>query len=255
MIRTIYHTSTEPQNILMRFIKPTPEPKIAVLVHGLSSGSRTWDEAVVFLLEEGYNVLTLDLSGHGDSSREEQYCFELWVNNVLDAMKQHKIDKIDLLMGHSLGGLISVGVASKVPVSDMILVDPLISQPSPIARKLIERNMLAKHQRNLKSRLQRYPKRTSHVLLNDVYHTHKWDINTLNGFDREQGLAILQAFTDLKNKPRVLLVKPRKSILISMKELERFNDWNMQVVELDNVGHGVHIDDFAEFQSTVKNFI
>jgi pimeloyl-ACP methyl ester carboxylesterase len=255
LIRTIYHTSTEPQNIIQRFLKPTPEPKTAVLVHGLSSGSRTWDEAVIFLLEEGYNVLTLDLSGHGDSSREEAYSFGLWVENVLDAMKQHKIDKIDLLMGHSLGGLISVGVSSKVEVKDLILIDPLISQPSPIARKLIERNMLAKHQRSLKARLRRYPKRISHVLLNDVYHTHKWDVNTLNGFDREEGLRILQSFTDLEEKPRVLLVKPRKSILINNKELERFTEWNMKVVELDNVGHGVHIDDFAEFQNTVKNFI
>ena len=43
---------------------------LLVLVHGVGSNSSTWDPVLPPLVAAGANVLTLDLPGHGSSSKE-----------------------------------------------------------------------------------------------------------------------------------------------------------------------------------------
>jgi pimeloyl-ACP methyl ester carboxylesterase len=257
MIKSNYHVYTYERNgFINRLLKKTDKStKNAVLIHGLSSGSRTWDEAVIYLLDLGYNVMTLDLSGHGDSGRVEQYSFNLWVNNVLDSMKQYGIERIDLLMGHSLGGLISLGVSNAVEVEKIVLIDPLVAQPSRITAEVIKRGLLNKYRKTLKDKLEERSDRNPHMLINDIYHIERWDSNTLNGFSKEEGLEILSIFEAKNTKPATLLLKPIKSMLLSAKDLKRFQLWGVKIIELENVGHGLHLDNFLEFKNKVTGFI
>lgn len=242
----------ERKGILSMFVKPAPT---AVLVHGLSSGSRTWDDAVVLLMNKGFNVLTLDLNGHGDSSHLDEYNVETWIQNVLDVVDRHNISKIDLLMGHSLGGLVSVGVATRIDVEKIILIDPLIAPVHPIMAALLKQNLTASYQKNLKTKLKVQPYRHHQTLINEVEHSMKWDSKSMDGITREEGMRILDAYSAKDNKPPMMIVKPIKSVLLTKKDLEELSHWNAEIVELEKVGHGVHLDDFSEFSNTIQPFI
>jgi pimeloyl-ACP methyl ester carboxylesterase len=251
---TFYAMTPERKGILAKFIKPAPTAT-ALLIHGLSSGSRTWDDAVVMLMNKDFNVLTLDLSGHGDSARLDEYSVDTWIQNVLDVLDRHNISKVDLIMGHSLGGLISVGVATRFPVDKIILIDPLIAPVHPIVAALFKQSLFSRKNNSLKLKLQRKPNRHHQMLINEVEHATKWDSNTINGITKEGGMLVLKEYGEKKDKPPMMIVKPIKSALLNKKDLEELSHWNAEIVELDKVGHGVHLDDFSGFSNTIQPFI
>jgi pimeloyl-ACP methyl ester carboxylesterase len=253
MIKSMFHT-VKPDKRINIFAKKSERPT-AVLIHGLASSSRTWDEAVMFLMGKGFNVLTMDLSGHGDSSRAEKYSFSGWVNDVLKTLKKYEINNIDLMMGHSLGGLISVGVSLEVPTRRIIFIDPLIAPPNPIFKGFITRSIKANSDKTLEERIRRYPQRNIQTLMNDFANGYKWDPKTISDLTKSEGESLLSEFDSFQYKPEMLLVKPTKSIMISKKDLERLNHWGMSVVELDNTRHGVHLDNFEDFIAAVDAFI
>lgn len=95
---------------------------VALLIHGMSSTSRTWDETVVFLMMNGYNVVTVELEGHGDSIWNEQYSFDSWSESIVNQLKGFKLEQLDLIVGHSLGGLLAANVALSVPTRKILLL-------------------------------------------------------------------------------------------------------------------------------------
>ena len=86
-----------------------------VLTHGLGDGLETWD-AVVDELAEHHRVVRWDLRGHGGSERPasaEAYSAEIAVADLLDVMAQ--ADDRPALVGHSLGGYLSLLIALRHP--------------------------------------------------------------------------------------------------------------------------------------------
>ena len=48
-----------------------------MLVHGGAAHSRWWDH-IAPMLTEGWRVVAVDLSGHGDSDRRDHYSLDTW---------------------------------------------------------------------------------------------------------------------------------------------------------------------------------
>jgi pimeloyl-ACP methyl ester carboxylesterase len=96
-----------------------------VLVHGGGAHSRWWDH-VGPLLTGDYCVAALDLSGHGDSGRRPRYGFEVWGQEVLAvASAVSHSGEPPVLVGHSMGGSVSVCAAARAGahVGGLIMVD------------------------------------------------------------------------------------------------------------------------------------
>ncbi|MFJ6987245.1 MULTISPECIES: alpha/beta fold hydrolase [unclassified Streptomyces] len=74
--------------------------RLAVLVHGLMSDHRTWDELVPVLTGRGYRVLAVDLRGHGTSARGP-YAPHLFAEDLVETLPRGA----ELALGHSLGAL------------------------------------------------------------------------------------------------------------------------------------------------------
>ncbi len=100
----------------------TTESPTIVLVHGAWHGSWCWDNVVGQLEEHGFNVVVPNLPGHlqpGSSSR---------IVNTMKSYVDHissVVDSIDgdvVLVGHSMGGLITQRVLETRDVSLGILV-------------------------------------------------------------------------------------------------------------------------------------
>lgn len=83
-----------------------------VLVHG-SGGQREWWRTTIPHLLDFANVVALDLSGHGNSDHRATYTHQLWAREVVEVARQ--LTRHPLLVGHSMGGLVSIAAAALHP--------------------------------------------------------------------------------------------------------------------------------------------
>ncbi|EXJ83661.1 hypothetical protein A1O1_07285 [Capronia coronata CBS 617.96] len=113
-------------------------PKTAVLIHGLSSNSQCWVTVAPELVKQGYYVIAPDLLGHGLAARSNTYERDDLVEDILPQVSHRYID---LLIGHSLGGPVSLGLYPhlKTKPKRFVLVDPVSSHPLHLAMSLLTR--------------------------------------------------------------------------------------------------------------------
>jgi pimeloyl-ACP methyl ester carboxylesterase len=103
---------------------PLGRGPLAVLVHGVTSSSRTWWRVGPALAERGYRVLAVDLRGHGASPRTGT---GLSVADLAeDVAETVEAPPVDLLVGHSLGALAALELVGRRPglARRLVLEDP-----------------------------------------------------------------------------------------------------------------------------------
>lgn len=98
-----------------------------VLVHGIASSSVTFKN-VVPLLEHRFHCISIDILGFGRSPAPAtaEYTLDEHVAALRATFKAHKIRGPVILIGHSLGSLISARFAAEYPqlVSHLVLISP-----------------------------------------------------------------------------------------------------------------------------------
>jgi pimeloyl-ACP methyl ester carboxylesterase len=89
-----------------------------LLIHGICSSGATWWEIAAGI--EHATVVAPDLRGHGESPRAEDYSAAAFAEDLGSGW--------DLVIGHSLGGLIAVHAAVHDPgfAKRLILLDPVL---------------------------------------------------------------------------------------------------------------------------------
>ena len=98
------------------------EPAI-VLIHGGSQNAHTWDTVALGL---GVSLLAIDLPGHGHSSwRDDALYSPLAMANDVAELVSTLAANAQMVVGMSLGGLTSLGLAGAAPhlVRQLMLVD------------------------------------------------------------------------------------------------------------------------------------
>ncbi len=88
-----------------------PAARGIVLVHGGAAHSRWWDH-IGPLLTDGRRVVAIDLSGHGDSGRRTSYRLDGWAREVLAVAADAELTGLPTVIGHSMGGHVTLRVAS-----------------------------------------------------------------------------------------------------------------------------------------------
>lgn len=98
--------------------------KVLLLLHGLGSTKKDWDAQVPFF-SKTYRVITLDLRGHGDSSKpKDAYGVGLMTEDVKAFLDQLKIKKATFV-GFSMGGAVTFQMAASHPeyVENLVIVN------------------------------------------------------------------------------------------------------------------------------------
>ena len=102
---------------------------VVILVHGIASSSVTF-ELLVPLLVDRHRVISIDLLGFGESPvpPDATYTLEEHADAVARTIDSLKLRDPFVLVGHSMGSLISVRYAAVNPkrVSKLVLVSPPI---------------------------------------------------------------------------------------------------------------------------------
>ncbi|WP_165972310.1 alpha/beta fold hydrolase [Paenibacillus piri] len=104
-----------------------------VFIHGIGLNLRTWDYLIPFL-QADFNVLCLDIRGHGKSSCEEsifhwdELCTDLYV-----LLRELGLSEVHLV-GHGLGGTYAVCFTNRYPrlVKKLVLISTLAFYPAEI---------------------------------------------------------------------------------------------------------------------------
>lgn len=103
-----------------------------VLVHGGAAHAHWWTFLAPMFAED-WHVVALDLSGHGDSGRRESYSHEQWAREVMTVADDADFPGPPVLVGHSLGGMVTIQTASEHGdrLRGAVLVDTPVRRPDP----------------------------------------------------------------------------------------------------------------------------
>ncbi len=114
-----------------------PVKPCVVFIHGAANDHSVWTLQARYFAHHGWNVLAVDLPGHGKSFGEAKLsvnAYADWLINLLDngAIQQAA------LVGHSMGSLIALDTATRYPqrVSQLALLG--CSAPMPVADALLD---------------------------------------------------------------------------------------------------------------------
>ena len=98
--------------------------KPLLILHGFLGMSDNWKTLGTQYANVGYEVHMLDLRNHGRSFHSEDFTYAAMVQDLYDYCSEHQLQKIDLI-GHSMGGKVSMFFATKYPemINKLIIAD------------------------------------------------------------------------------------------------------------------------------------
>jgi len=237
------------------------EGDVILLVHGTGRSVADWQEGFAERLARTHRVVGFDYYGHGLSDRDHGLGtgFPLWARQAIDVLDALEIERVALLMGHSIGGTVAACVAADNPerVERVVLVgngmamDPV--QMVPFVPGLGELQMgrtrifstifSPEHERRLAFA---YSIRgTRKALLAYIRRTYVWDgIRLLHGTYEDIQAPVLQAHGTLDASI---------SIEAARRLSPRIRD--TRFVAFEGASHDVHIDAPDALAASIESFI
>jgi len=105
---------TRPDNVKISFSTSGSGPLALVFVHGAFIDKEYW-EGQVNHFSSKYQVVTIDMAGHGTSgNNRDDWSMETFGKDVVAVINEFALQKI-ILIGHSMGGDIVLEVAGAIP--------------------------------------------------------------------------------------------------------------------------------------------
>jgi pimeloyl-ACP methyl ester carboxylesterase len=103
-----------------------------VLIHGGAAHAQWWS-FIAPLLMRNYRVVAPDLSGHGESGWREHYPRRVFADDVMAVIDHAAFVGPPVLVGHSMGGLVSIVTASLhgEKLAGAVIVDAPVRKPDP----------------------------------------------------------------------------------------------------------------------------
>lgn len=100
------------------------EGKPLLIIHGFLGTSDNWKTFSGQYAAQGYQVHALDMRNHGRSFHSDVSTYEAMVNDVYEYCKSNNLSSFDLI-GHSMGGKISMFFSMKYPemIEKMVVAD------------------------------------------------------------------------------------------------------------------------------------
>ena len=108
-----------------------------ILIHGSGLTHIVWSLHEQFYASQGYNVLSIDLPGHGSSEGPSLVTIESmsdWIKSLMEVLNISKIT----IVGHSQGCLVGIDFASRYPNLIKNLVLAAGSYKMPVNQDLID---------------------------------------------------------------------------------------------------------------------
>ena len=98
-----------------------------VLIHGLASNATRWSEFVgTTQLSQNWNLLRVDLRGHGGSLDHGRISMDVWCKDLAAVLAEERISRA-VIVGHCLGANVALWFADRAPqaVEALVLIEPM----------------------------------------------------------------------------------------------------------------------------------
>jgi pyruvate dehydrogenase E2 component (dihydrolipoamide acetyltransferase) len=247
----------------LRFLRQGEDGEPLLLLHGFGGDLNNWLFAGPALAAE-HVVYTLDLPGHGGSSKEvgsgDLDSLVAAVSQFLDVQELPRVH----LGGHSLGGLVAASLALEAPerAASLTLVASA-GLGEEINREYIEGFIAAERRRELKPVLELLfadPGLVTRQLVDDVLKYKRIDgvdeaLRAIAGnlfVDGRQSVSIADRLHELEVP--LLVVWGREDRIIPASHAERAPE-GAQVHVLDDRGHSPHMEAAGDFNRIVEGFL
>ena len=105
---------------------PAGSERVALLVHGFVGAGDNFGDLPAALAADGWRVEVVRLPGNGTSPRDAERVGPARLRQavVTDAARLNRRHETVVLVGHSMGGTLSVLAANEVPIDGLVLVAP-----------------------------------------------------------------------------------------------------------------------------------
>ncbi|MEE9406675.1 MAG: alpha/beta fold hydrolase [Polaribacter sp.] len=243
------------------------EGKPLLILHGYFGMSDNW-KTLGNLFADNFEVHLIDQRNHGRSFHEDEFNYEVLVDDLYKYIQQYQLENI-YLIGHSMGGKTAMLFAVTYPelVDKLVIVDisPRMYQPhhNAILAGLNSVDFSVQNSRKLVEEkiAELIPEfGVRQFLLKNVYWIEKgqlayrFNLESLTENNSEVGEA-LPSFTVFENE--TLFLKGSKSNYISQDEEPIIDAHfpNSKIVEIKNAGHWLHVENPKDFYSEVCAFL
>ncbi|NML37724.1 alpha/beta hydrolase [Chitinophaga sp. G-6-1-13] len=251
----------EANNIQIHYTRTGGGKPPVILLHGLMTNGLCWT-GLARTLAHDYDVIMPDARGHGQSSVPDYgYRYEDLANDVAGLIDALRLPA-PVLIGHSMGGMTAAVVASRKPdlLRGVVLADPTFLSPQ-VQREVRDSNVADQHRQVLNLSLDEL------IAEARTRHPHRspetWEL-----FARARLQTSMAAFdvltppnpdySQLVSKidiPALLVLGDRGVVSMAVAEtLQRLNP-RLQVAQIPEAGHSLHMDQPERFAATVKTFL
>jgi pimeloyl-ACP methyl ester carboxylesterase len=246
---------------------PAPGKPPLVLLHGIGSRGSSW-WPVIDALASHFHLYQLDLRGHGASDKPEHgYAIEVFADDLQGVLEALGLER-PAIMGHSLGGLVTLYWASQHPETAAALVledPPLHTLPEilPAFDGWIQLASLTPDQAAAWYQ-QEYP----HWTLEDCQRRAEAITSTALGVFEDLRAASAHALeigdtdrtpilADVRSPALLLRGNPELGGMATVEDAARFLEFmpHGEVIEITEAGHGLHRDATELFLAVVVPFL
>jgi pimeloyl-ACP methyl ester carboxylesterase len=225
-------------------------PRTAVLVHGIMSDSSAWSQVTSDLVERGFRVLTIDLAGHGESPRARHYSPEAWADDVVETLAPLLDSPPDLVMGHSLGGLVASIAAERIAPRAVIYVDPAFGFPKGLRGALFKLSFALMPPLRRADLRRLNPKWSAHDIDTEAAAQRRWHRRTMLGFTDTKSFV-----PPVRTDAPSLVILAERSLLVTRTVAVRMLRTGIRVVRVKGAGHTVWRDQPERFAVIVGRWL
>jgi esterase len=241
------------------------EGKPFVILHGLFGFSDNW-QTHAKKIAEYYRVILVDLRNHGHSDWSDDFSYELMVADVKELFDDLQLNHV-CLMGHSMGGKVSMMFAQQYPdlLQKLIIVDMGVKAYPPHHQTIFEAMLtmdlsLIQTRSEAEQHLSKYidSEGIKQFLLKNLYWIEKgrlaWRMN-LPVLHRKMN-GILTGLEEQECFVNTLFIRGKQSNYILDEDIDAIENLfpDSEIVTIENAGHWVHAEQPAEFIESVLSF-
>ena len=230
--------------------------KTAVLIHGITSSSGSWIRVMPELARRGFHVSAVDILGHGESPKPNGgYALDALVASIAASVPP----KVDLVIGHSFGGMLGAwgALTGLLLPRALVLEDPTHWVPSKdYARKRLRDSEVMPL--DLPTFMQQNPDWPEAEANERVLGLQRLSWGGINAcFTENAPWDIRNRLTELAGRVPSLYIIPENSDWVLPGDLAgvRASIGAENLIAVPGVGHGIHRDNLPEFMRLVDGFL
>nr|GGG66149.1 putative 2-succinyl-6-hydroxy-2,4-cyclohexadiene-1-carboxylate synthase [Virgibacillus oceani] len=242
-----------------------------VLLHGFTGSSLTWDKFVE-RWQSDFQIVTIDLPGHGRTKTESPRTMEMCCDDLVELFNHLKLKDIHLA-GYSMGGRTALSFAMTYP---RLIKSLILESASPGLELVRERNNRMRHDEKLAQKIENEGLakfidfwesiplfETQKALPEEIRQTIRNERLAQTEEGLVQSLRYMGTGTqpswwsrlDQLHIPILLIAGERDTKFVQLNKKMKYSLQSSRLVVAENAGHAIHVEQAEFFGRIVSEFV